>query len=114
MSRLPKIKLLALLVVIALVWFGLANPLNLFVRRSVKFSEEEFLSIRPGTPIADAIERLGSPVKVVPTKYDLGCSDCVAYYFLGDPPSWLLSFEEAWLLVDARGRVVAVTLQGEP
>jgi hypothetical protein len=74
----------------------------------------EFQAIKPGTRIEDAISRLGPPIRVVQTRYDLGCAGCTAYYFLGDPPGWLLSFQEAWLLVDASGRVVAVTVNSEP
>jgi hypothetical protein len=114
MKRHGNITLCVLLSLIVLVWFGAANPLNIFVRRSDHFSMMEFQSIEPGTHIDDAITRLGPPIKVVRSRYDLGCPGCVAYYFLGDPPPWLISFEEAWLLVDTRGRVVTATVNSEP
>ena len=75
---------------------------------------KEFESIKPGTHIEDAIDRLGAPIGVVRSRYNLGSPGCVAYYFLGDPPDWLLSFQEAWLLVDTQGRVVTVTVNSEP
>lgn len=114
MSRRLKVALFVLLAIIAFTWLGVANPFNFFVRRSADFSEEEFLAIKAGTRIEDAINQLGAPIQVVRSRRDLGCPGCVAYYFLGDPPSWLLSFQEAWLLVDRQGRVVTVTLHGEP
>lgn len=113
MKRRGKVTLLGLLGLVGLVWLGTANPFNFFVRRSERFSMKEFLAIQPGTRLEDAIAHLGKPIAVVRSKYDLGCPGCVAYYFLGDPPPWLLCYEEAWLLVD-RGRVVSVTVNSEP
>jgi hypothetical protein len=104
---------LFLVILIGLVWLGAANPFNFFVRRSDHFSMKEFRSVRPGTNVADAIRRFGRPIDIVHGKYDLGCPHCDAYYFLGDPPQWLPSYQEAWLLVD-HGRVVSVTVNSEP
>lgn len=114
MKKHGKVILFSILGLLALAWFGAANPFNFFVRRSAHFSMNEFQSIEPGTRIEDAVSRLGAPIKIVRTKHDLGCAGCVVYYFLGDPPDWLLSFEEARLLVDTHGRVVTVTVQREP
>jgi hypothetical protein len=75
---------------------------------------EEFRAIKPGTRIEDAIARLGKPIDTVHSQYDLGCLGCTAYYFQGNPPPWLLSYQEAWLLVDSRGKVVTVTVNSEP
>jgi hypothetical protein len=74
---------------------------------------KEFLSIQPGTNITDAVKHLGTPINIVYSGHDLGCPHCEAYYFLGDPPQWLPSYQEAWLLVD-HGRVVTVTVNSEP
>jgi hypothetical protein len=74
---------------------------------------KEFRSIQLGTDIADAVKRLGRPINIVHSDHDLGCPHCEAYYFLGDPPQWVPSYQEAWLLVD-HGRVVTVTVNSEP
>lgn len=74
---------------------------------------EKFQAIQPGTRIEDAIARLGKPIRITRSEYNLGCPGCSAYYFLGDPPPWLISFKEAWLLVE-NGRVVSVTVNSEP
>lgn len=115
-GMLMKRRLLVFLAFVSLIvvaWLGAANPFNLFVTRSDRFSMEEFRSIQPGTDIADAIKHLGKPINIVHGKDDLGCPNCEAYYFLGDPPRWLPSYQEAWLLVD-RERVVTVTVNSEP
>ncbi len=44
----------------------------------------------------------------------LVCEDCTAYHFPGDPPPWLISYQEAWLLVDSLGQVVIVNINSEP
>lgn len=108
-------KILILLVaLIALLWVGAANPFNFFVCRSENFSMGKFLSIRPEMRLEDAIAKLGPPIKVVPLQSALECTECTAYYFLGDPPPWLLSFREAWLLVDPQGRIVTTIVHSEP
>ena len=97
-----------------IIWIGLANPFNWFVRSSSKFTLKDFPAIQKGSRIEDAIARLGPPIAVVREGPALGCPDCSAYYFLGDPPPWLLSFREAWVLVDKQGWVVAETVNSEP
>jgi hypothetical protein len=96
-----------------LVWLLGANYFNLFVRRSEHFSRNEFRQIRPGMDVQDAISVLGKPI-LIRKSGGLVCKDCTAYYFLGDPPSWLPSFEEAWLLADNQGRIVQVVENAEP
>jgi hypothetical protein len=105
---------LVILLGIALLWFFLANPLNLFLRRSEYFSMLKFQSTKPGTDVTDAIAVLGKPIAIVKSKYDFGCRGCVAYYFMGDPPPWLLCYQEAWLLTDSQGRILEVTVNSEP
>lgn len=114
MNSRGKVILGGFLGVLALVWLGIANPFNFFVRRSEHFSMKEFQAIKPGMRIEYATARLGTPIAVVRSRWDLGCPKCVAYYFLGDPPSWLVCFQEAWLLVDEHGRIVSVTVNTEP
>lgn len=74
----------------------------------------EFLLIEPGSNIDEAVAKLGEPIKIVRSDSGLGCPGCATYYFLGDPPQWLASFQEAWLVVDTRGRVVTATVNSEP
>jgi hypothetical protein len=96
------------------VWVFIANPMNFFVRHFDRFSFSAFESIKTGARIEEAVARLGKPISVVDSSDDLDCPKCTAYYFLGDPPAWVISFQEAWLLVDAKGRVVAVTVHEQP
>lgn len=98
----------------AIIWLAAANPFNIFVPRSSHFALSKFRDIKVGMRIEDAISQLGEPVKVVKSNYDLGCPGCKVYYFMGDPPSWLLSFDEAWLLVDQQGRVAQAIENSEP
>jgi hypothetical protein len=114
MRRRLKIGLVVFFCLVLVAWVFIANPMNFFVRRSDRFSFEEFESIKSGTRIEEAVARLGKPIAVVTGPDDISCPKCTAYYFLGDPPSWVLSFREAWLLVDTKGRVVAVTVYEEP
>lgn len=114
MRKRSKATLFALISLLGLLWLGAANPFNFFVPQSEHFSMEEFRSIQRGTSIEDAIARLGKPIAVVRSEYDLGCPSCTAYYFLGNPPPWILCYQEAWLLVDGHGKVVTVTVNSEP
>jgi len=72
-----------------------------------------FRGIQPGMRIEDAISLLGDPIDVQKSA-GLICEGCTAYTFLGDPPPWLLCYQEAWLLVDSHGEVVTVTVNSEP
>lgn len=112
MSR-RKLTLIVLISLLGLAWFGAANPFNFFVRRSERFSMKVFRDIQPGMSIEDAISLLGNPISVQKSA-GLVCEGCTAYTFLGDPPPWLLCYQEAWLLVDQRGKVVSVTVNSEP
>jgi hypothetical protein len=113
MNKRGKVILLIVLSLLGLLWFGAANPFNLFVRRSEHFSLKVFQGIQPGTRIEDAISLLGDPIDVRKSA-GLICEGCTAYTFLGDPPPWLLCYKEAWLLVDERGRIMTVTVNSEP
>lgn len=113
MKRRGAVTLGFLLSLVVVAWLGAANPFNFFVRRSERFSMKAFRSVRAGVRIEDVIANLGKPIKIVRSDQDLGCPGCVAYYFLGDPPPWLVSYQEAWLLVD-HGRVVTVIINSEP
>ncbi len=98
-----------------LIWPVLANPLNLFVPRSERFSFSLFQTIKPGASIADAIKLLGAPVKIVKeNRFDPSCRDCIAYCFLGDPPDWVIGFREAWLIADRQGRIRRTFINSEP
>jgi hypothetical protein len=113
MSKRGKVTLFVLLGLLGLLWLEAANPFNFFVRRSEHFSMKVFRGIQPGMHIEDAISLLGKPITVQKSA-GLVCVDCTAYVFLGDPPPWLLCYQEAWLLVDSRGKVVNVTVNSEP
>lgn len=103
----------AVLLGILILWIGLANPFNLGLRQSPYFSLNKFRSIQPGSRIEDAISLLGEPI-TVNRSAGINCVNCRVYTFLGDPRPWLISYKEAWLLVDERGRIVSVTLNSEP
>ena len=106
---------LAVAGVTSLLWLFLANPYNFFVPRSAHFSTSRFKSIDLGTPIADAIKLLGEPVKIVKEdRFDPSCPSCTAYCFMGEPPDWVISFQEAWLIADHQGRVTRVFINSEP
>jgi hypothetical protein len=107
--------LLIVACVYALLWFGLANPFNLFVPRSKHFSFSRFRTIKPGAPIEGAIKLLGEPVKVVKeNRFDPDCPTCIAYCFMGEPPNWVFGFQEAWLIADRQGKIVQVFVNTEP
>lgn len=113
--RRPVVFLLTPASLVALLWLGIANPLNLFVPRSARFSQDRFRSIKPGTPIIEAIKLLGEPIKTVrEDRFDPSCPACVSYCFMGEPPSWVVSFQEAWLVADQQGRIVRVFVNAEP
>ncbi|MEO7417874.1 MAG: hypothetical protein ABI163_12500 [Thermoanaerobaculia bacterium] len=107
--------LLAVASVVALLWFGIANPFNFFVPRSSRFSTSGFREIKLGTPIGEVVKLLGEPVKVVKgNRFDPACVGCVAFCFMGEPPGWVVSFQEAWIIADQRGHVVRVFFHAEP
>lgn len=114
-ARRPLIILLAVASAYILLWLGFANPLNLFVPRSERFSMSRFQAIEPGSSIADAVKLLGGPIKVVKRgPLDPSCPSCVAYCFMGEPPNWVIGFQEAWLTADQRGQIVRVFVHTEP
>ena len=113
--RLAVILVLIVAIIYFFLWFGLANPINLFVPRSEHFSLSRFRKIEPGTSISDAIRLLGAPVKVVKQdRFDPSCPTCIAYCFMGEPPGWVIGFQEAWLITDQKGQIVQVILHTEP
>ena len=113
--RRPLIILLTLASVYGLAWFGFTNPLNLFVPRSERFSLSRFQTIETGSSISDAITLLGEPIKVVKRdRLDTSCRACIAYCFMGEPPNWVVGFQEAWLTADQQGKIVRVFLHAEP
>lgn len=104
----------AALVAWFLLWMIIANPFNFFVHKSDRFSSASFRTIKPGTPISSAISLLGNPIEVMPLAPDADCFNCSIYYFMGNPAPWLVGFEEAWLIVDAKGTVVQAVEHSEP
>jgi hypothetical protein len=97
------------------LWWGLVNPFNAFVPRSERFSLDRFQTISVGSSIMDAIKVLGKPIKVVKEdRSDPSCPTCVSYCFMGEPPSWVVSFQEAWLVADQKGKIVRVFVHREP
>ena len=107
--------LLAATVVYGILWIGIANPFNFFVPRSDNFSMRRFSTIKPGSSMADAINLLGKPLKVVKEdRFDPGCLACSEYCFMGEPPRWVIGFREAWLIADKQGKIVRVFVHTEP
>lgn len=98
-----------------LLWLGLANPFNFFVPRSKNFSMQRFNSFRPGDSISAAVAALGTPVTAIGADADdPDCPNCVRYCFLGEPPRWIVGFQEAWLVADPDGKIVRAFVNSEP
>jgi hypothetical protein len=109
------IVLSAIALVCSLLWIGIANHFNFFVPRSEHFSLSRFRSIKSGSSMADAIKLLGEPVKVVKEgRFDPSCPTCLAYCFMGEPPKWVIGFQEAWLIADQQGRIIQTFENTEP
>ncbi len=105
--------------VLVLVLFGLVvvflDPFDWFLQRSDSFSVEKFLAVEPGDNLTEVVDLLGEPIFTTrDLPLYLGCKNCSAHYFLGDPPSWLIAHREAWVLVDSEGRVIQRILNEEP
>lgn len=91
------------------------NPFDWFLKRSDNFTIDKFLAIQAGTDVSAVFEALGDPIRVsTDVPRFVGCPDCSALCFLGEPPEWLIGHREAWVLVDKNGIVVARTLVDEP
>ncbi len=98
-----------------LSWLFLANPFNLCVPQSEHFTMKKFKTFGPGNSIAQAISSLGDPVAVVrQEQWEVGCAGCVRYCFMGNPPSWIIGFQEAWLVADQNGAIVRSFVNTEP
>lgn len=106
---------LGFLVVLLFALLILVNPLNLFVRKSSRFTEEAFDSVKPGMQKEELVRVLGEPLKIaeIRTPY-YRCEGCSIYYFMGDPPEWLVSYEEAWVYVGPEGTVREKIWNAEP
>lgn len=98
MSRNPR-----LIVAVALLLLGyivIANPFNLFLDRSSRFSHQNFERVRKGMSVDELVNLLGSPVQVKPLGSDYWmCPGCSSYCFMGNPPDWLVFYREAWVYV---------------
>lgn len=114
MKRLLK-AILVILFILAALYLLIANPFNLFTKKSSRFSEKKFLSINSGENISRAIEILGQPLHVERVDESLAdCSGCKVYYFMGDPPQWLVCYKEAWMMVGPDERIKWTILNLEP
>lgn len=102
------------LLVATTIYLGLANPLNFFVDKTPHFSKEKFLSIEPGMHIDQVIEILGEPLGVEQLSNSSSTTRELSYLFMGDPPSWFIAYEKAWVITDERGVVKARYLYQEP
>ena len=111
--RFKTILVLATILTGSVTCFFILNPLDFFVPKSSKFSWTKFRELRPGSRLDEAIESLGAPVKVG-TAQDSSCPNCRYHIFLGDPPWWLLSHREAWVVTNEAGEVVQVLENSEP
>jgi hypothetical protein len=114
MRRTLKILVVAL-PVLSVIYILVANPFNFFTKKSSRFSEEKFLSVKSGDSIAQVIDVLGEPlyIKEVEDRF-ADCLGCKVYYFMGSPPSWLIFFKEAWIMVGPDGKVRWTILHLEP
>lgn len=115
LRRIVILFVVALALLYFMLWNVVANPLQLFVPRSEGFTFDRFNSIQPGSSIESAIGLLGKPVQVIrDDTHDLSCPSCTHYCFMGNPPDWVVGFKEAWLIVDAQGRIVRKFVNTEP
>jgi hypothetical protein len=105
----------AAVLLILLLALLIANPFNWFTRKSERFSRERFESVQPGMKTEELTALLGEPLRIMkPPIPDPNCERCLTYYFLGDAPSWLPGFQEAWVYVDGQGIVKGKTWNVEP
>jgi hypothetical protein len=110
-----RLILVGFVVLTASGYLFLANPFNLFVSKSSRFSKEKFESVRVGMKIEDVVRLLGEPIRKGPLRDPPSdCMGCYIYYFMGDPPEWLHFYQEAWLYVGPEGRVRWKILHSEP
>lgn len=93
-----------------------ANPHNVFSRRSSRFSMMTFQGLEVGSSIGDAVAKLGDPIVVrdITSPPVAGCEQCRSFYFLGDAPRWAVFHTEAWVVVDANGKILEKTVNREP
>jgi len=116
MWRPPRVLLVILIAAVALSGLALIllNPFDWFLDRSERFTVDGFLAIEPGMEITDVVERLGEPIRTSTLGELHRCKGCRAYFFLGNPPGWLIMYREAWVIVDTDGTVVQRVLLEEP
>jgi hypothetical protein len=103
------------MLLVVMVVFLIANPFNWFTHQSERFSREKFESVHTGMTKQELIKLLGEPLRIMaPAIPDPECERCMTYYFMGDAPSWLPGFQEAWVYVDGNGIVRDKTWNVEP
>ncbi len=95
--------------------FVLLNPFNWFIKKADGFDLEVFRQIEPGMQVSEVIDLLGEPIRIsevgVYSDSDIGKQ---AYYYMGDPPDWLASFVEAWVVIGPDGKVLHTIINHEP
>jgi hypothetical protein len=95
----------------------LVNPFNWGVQRSEHFTQEKFDSIRMGESIGEVTKDLGRPIGVTNRVGFPGIcreGECAIYTFTGKASRWVLSYKEAWVVVNQQGRVVHTVMYNEP
>jgi hypothetical protein len=109
-----RIKLIGSILAAGIFVGYLMNPLDLFVPRSAKFEWALFREVRQGQTITEVVAMLGEPVQVGEAQAHTGCPKCKFQVFQGNPPWWLVSYREAWVITDENGVVTQVIENSEP
>ncbi len=91
------------------------NPFNWFVKKADGFDMRLFRQIEPGMQAADVVKLLGEPIRISDIAvYKPSDAGKQYYYYMGDPPEWLVSYTEAWIIISPDGKVVRTIINLEP
>ncbi len=76
---------------------------------------EVFQLVKPGMQAVDVVRLLGEPIRISDVEVykpsDVGLQN---YYYMGDPPQWLMSYTEAWVIIGPDEKVLRTTVNFEP
>lgn len=108
------VPILALILLLTGLYLLVINPFDWFLQKSDRFSIDEFIAVEAGDEFSEVTDLLGEPIFEKNLPPYIGCDGCSIHYFLGAPPDWLIGHREAWVIVDARGKVVQRILNDEP
>jgi hypothetical protein len=120
MSRSSAIRLAAgaaFICIVSSLFVWIFNPWNWGVMQSSRFSWRRFYDVRKGEPVAHVMRELGAPVRIsshVNNATFCSSGRCSTYVFAARRSKWLISYQEAWVIVDAQGRVERIMVNQQP